>query len=223
MASAFRRSTLSHREFLLIPLFSLLHSSSSLACLVVLRFQHAADISSVTRASSLITEAPSRRQLVLLLSVPSDVRRESVWPSYCQEVVRKETHECEVFKSNSLCCCLSPARMRRHNITITNNNRRSRRTAGRAGESHPPDSDPVRFGPEVFRSRTGADLRIQPRRGRAPVCACDGAGPESPMPHWGIALALGPNYNLPPMPEREEKAWKAIAKRLSCRGDRAGE
>jgi hypothetical protein len=27
--------------------------------------------------------------------------------------------------------------------------------------------------------------------------------PRSPMPHWGIALALGPNYNLPPMPERE--------------------
>jgi tetratricopeptide (TPR) repeat protein len=34
--------------------------------------------------------------------------------------------------------------------------------------------------------------------------------PASPMPHWGIALALGPNYNLPAMPEREEKAWKAI-------------
>src|SRR5436190_10584583 len=34
--------------------------------------------------------------------------------------------------------------------------------------------------------------------------------PESPMPHWGIALALGPNYNMPPMPEREEKAWRAI-------------
>ena len=36
--------------------------------------------------------------------------------------------------------------------------------------------------------------------------------PSSAMPHWGIALALGPNYNLPPMPEREEKAWKAIEK-----------
>jgi tetratricopeptide (TPR) repeat protein len=35
--------------------------------------------------------------------------------------------------------------------------------------------------------------------------------PLSPMPHWGIALALGPNYNMPPMPEREEKAWTAIA------------
>jgi tetratricopeptide (TPR) repeat protein len=34
--------------------------------------------------------------------------------------------------------------------------------------------------------------------------------PNSPMPHWGIALALGPNYNLPPVAEREEKAWKAI-------------
>ncbi len=38
--------------------------------------------------------------------------------------------------------------------------------------------------------------------------------PASPMPHWGIALALGPNYNLPPMPEREEKAWKAITRAL---------
>jgi tetratricopeptide (TPR) repeat protein len=34
--------------------------------------------------------------------------------------------------------------------------------------------------------------------------------PQSPMPHWGIALALGPNYNLPPIADREEKAWKAI-------------
>jgi tetratricopeptide (TPR) repeat protein len=34
--------------------------------------------------------------------------------------------------------------------------------------------------------------------------------PSSPMPHWGIALALGPNYNMPAMPEREEKAWRAI-------------
>ena len=36
--------------------------------------------------------------------------------------------------------------------------------------------------------------------------------PKSPMPHWGIALALGPNYNMPPIPEREELAWKAIEK-----------
>ncbi|HYP14972.1 MAG TPA: hypothetical protein VEQ63_13680, partial [Bryobacteraceae bacterium] len=39
--------------------------------------------------------------------------------------------------------------------------------------------------------------------------------PKSPMPHWGIALALGPNYNLPPMPEREEKAWKAIERAVA--------
>jgi tetratricopeptide (TPR) repeat protein len=39
--------------------------------------------------------------------------------------------------------------------------------------------------------------------------------PESPMPHWGIALALGPNYNMPPMPEREEKAWQAIDRALA--------
>lgn len=39
--------------------------------------------------------------------------------------------------------------------------------------------------------------------------------PKSPMPNWGIALALGPNYNLPPMPDREEKAWKAIEKAIA--------
>jgi tetratricopeptide (TPR) repeat protein len=38
--------------------------------------------------------------------------------------------------------------------------------------------------------------------------------PQSPMPHWGIALALGPNYNMPPMPEREAKAWEAIEKAI---------
>lgn len=36
--------------------------------------------------------------------------------------------------------------------------------------------------------------------------------PASPMPHWGIAYALGPNYNLPAMPEREAIAWQAIEK-----------
>src|SRR3954452_24778920 len=35
--------------------------------------------------------------------------------------------------------------------------------------------------------------------------------PQSPMPPWGIALALGPNYNLPAMPDREERAWQAIS------------
>jgi tetratricopeptide (TPR) repeat protein len=39
--------------------------------------------------------------------------------------------------------------------------------------------------------------------------------PKSPMPHWGIALALGPNYNMPSMPEREEKAWQAIEKAIA--------
>ena len=38
--------------------------------------------------------------------------------------------------------------------------------------------------------------------------------PQSPMPHWGIALALGPNYNMPPQPEREGKAWLAISKAI---------
>lgn len=39
--------------------------------------------------------------------------------------------------------------------------------------------------------------------------------PKSPMPHWGIALALGPNYNMPAMPEREAKAWEAIEKAVA--------
>src|SRR3982750_4097044 len=39
--------------------------------------------------------------------------------------------------------------------------------------------------------------------------------PRSPMTHWGIALALGPNYNMPPQPDREEKAWKAIERAVA--------
>ena len=33
--------------------------------------------------------------------------------------------------------------------------------------------------------------------------------PESPMPHWGVALALGPNINLDVDPERERAAYEA--------------
>lgn len=43
--------------------------------------------------------------------------------------------------------------------------------------------------------------------------------PHSAMPHWGIALALGPNYNMPPEPEREEKAWKAIERAVALAKD----
>jgi tetratricopeptide (TPR) repeat protein len=43
--------------------------------------------------------------------------------------------------------------------------------------------------------------------------------PRSPMPQWGIALALGPNYNMPPQPEREEKAWKAIERAIALSKD----
>src|SRR5687767_8000823 len=39
--------------------------------------------------------------------------------------------------------------------------------------------------------------------------------PKSPMPHWGIALALGPNYNMPAMPDREAKAWAAITRAVA--------
>ena len=38
---------------------------------------------------------------------------------------------------------------------------------------------------------------------------------KSPMPWWGIALALGPNYNLDVDPEREKAAYDAIQKALS--------
>jgi tetratricopeptide (TPR) repeat protein len=42
--------------------------------------------------------------------------------------------------------------------------------------------------------------------------------PASPMPHWGIALALGPNINLDVDPEREKAAYDEaqLAKRLSA-------
>lgn len=39
--------------------------------------------------------------------------------------------------------------------------------------------------------------------------------PQSPMPHWGVALAFGPNYNMPAQPDREEKAWKAIERAVA--------
>ena len=42
--------------------------------------------------------------------------------------------------------------------------------------------------------------------------------PASPMPVWGIALAVGPNYNLDINPDREKVAYKAIqeARRLAA-------
>jgi len=36
--------------------------------------------------------------------------------------------------------------------------------------------------------------------------------PASPMPHWGIALALGPNINLDVDPAREKAAYEAAAR-----------
>lgn len=43
--------------------------------------------------------------------------------------------------------------------------------------------------------------------------------PRSPMPHWGIALALGPNINSDVDPEREKAAYDAAqqARRLAAR------
>ncbi len=39
--------------------------------------------------------------------------------------------------------------------------------------------------------------------------------PRAPMPLWGIALAVGPNYNLDVDPEREREAYEAIQKALA--------
>src|SRR5277367_6211381 len=39
--------------------------------------------------------------------------------------------------------------------------------------------------------------------------------PKAPMPWWGIALALGPNYNDPGNPEKEKAAYDAIQKARS--------
>src|SRR5688572_17990791 len=38
--------------------------------------------------------------------------------------------------------------------------------------------------------------------------------PNSPMPLWGIAYALGPNYNLPAGPEQLKLAYETVQKAL---------
>jgi hypothetical protein len=45
--------------------------------------------------------------------------------------------------------------------------------------------------------------------------------PKSPMPHWGIAWALGPNYNLDVDDERAKQANAAIAEALALSKDGA--
>ena len=42
--------------------------------------------------------------------------------------------------------------------------------------------------------------------------------PASPMPHWGIAYALGPNINLDVDPEREKAAYEAAQRALKLAG-----
>src|SRR5690242_20258361 len=39
--------------------------------------------------------------------------------------------------------------------------------------------------------------------------------PQAPMPMWGIALAVGPNYNMPVDPEREKLAYDSIQKAIT--------
>ena len=43
--------------------------------------------------------------------------------------------------------------------------------------------------------------------------------PKSPMPLWGIALAVGPNYNMDVDPQRENAAYEAIQKALGLAGN----
>jgi len=45
--------------------------------------------------------------------------------------------------------------------------------------------------------------------------------PASPMPLWGIALAVGPNYNLDVDAEREKQAFEAIQKARKLAENRA--
>jgi tetratricopeptide (TPR) repeat protein len=47
------------------------------------------------------------------------------------------------------------------------------------------------------------------------------ADPKAPMPHWGVALAMGRNINQDPEPEREKAAWDAIqrAQALAANGN----
>src|SRR6478735_8773427 len=46
--------------------------------------------------------------------------------------------------------------------------------------------------------------------------------PNAPMPHWGIAWALGPNYNLDVDDERAKQANGAIARALSLSNGKSG-
>jgi hypothetical protein len=39
--------------------------------------------------------------------------------------------------------------------------------------------------------------------------------PQLAVAYWGIALAMGSNYNLPPEPEREKAAYEALQKAMA--------
>ena len=43
--------------------------------------------------------------------------------------------------------------------------------------------------------------------------------PAAPMPWWGIALAVGPNYNMDVDPDREKQAFEAIQKARALEGN----
>src|SRR6202162_2507242 len=41
--------------------------------------------------------------------------------------------------------------------------------------------------------------------------------PELAMAHWGVALTLGPNYNLPVDPERERAGYDAVQRAIALK------
>src|SRR6185437_11678078 len=47
--------------------------------------------------------------------------------------------------------------------------------------------------------------------------------PKMAMAYWGIALVLGPNYNLPGDPARDRKAYDAVAQARALKPGASGE
>ena len=86
------------------------------------------------------------------------------------------------------------------------------RSDGRPWRSPASDLDEESRGAAVLRPWICAGVRVQSRRSRAVVPAGRGARSGAAMPHWGIAWALGPNYNLDIDDPRAKQAYEAIEK-----------
>jgi hypothetical protein len=67
------------------------------------------------------------------------------------------------------------------------------------------------IGAGIFRSRNAFSLGIQSRRVDASFAKAAQEDPNCAMCYWGLALTVGPNYNLPMMAEPPAKvAWQAL-------------